>query len=76
MIRPRIFVSHQWKYSEDYYSLKKKFNDLGWNHHDYSVPEHDPLNLYQIRQIENQLFEQIRQCNFFICFARIVKVHK
>lgn len=71
MTKPNIFISHQWKYSDEYHSLKQKFDDLGWKHLDYSVPEHDPFDLKRKQEIEAALKEQVRQCNFFIVFARM-----
>jgi hypothetical protein len=71
MKQPNIFISHQWKYNDEYFSLKEKFDNLGWYHLDYSVPEHDSFDLTRRKQIEVALKEQIRQCNFFIVFARM-----
>lgn len=71
MKKPNIFISHQWKYSDEYYKLKEKLDQLGWEHLDYSVPHHDSFDLTKKKQIEAALKEQIRQCNFFIVFARM-----
>ncbi len=68
---PNIFISHRWANNNGYYSLMEKFENLEWDYSDYSVPQHDPLNVNQTRQIENQLKEQVRQCNFFIVFAQM-----
>jgi hypothetical protein len=75
MKTPNIFISHQWRYNAEYYSLKDKFNELGWYHLDYSVPEHNPLDLNKVKEIEMALKEQIRQCNFFIVFSRIASIY-
>ncbi len=75
MKKPNIFISHQWRYSTEYYSLKSKFQDLEWTHLDYSVPEHDPFDLNRKKQIENALKEQVRQSNFFIVFARMATIN-
>ncbi len=50
-------------------------DELGWDHLDYSVPEHDPLDLNRKRLIEAALKEQIRQCNVFIVFARMAAIN-
>ncbi len=71
MKKPNIFISHQWRYSDEYFSLKNKFDQLGWEHLDYSVPYHDAFDLNRKKQIQEALKEQVRQCNFFIVFARL-----
>ncbi len=75
MKTPNIFISHQWRYDTEYHSLKSKLDALGWKHLDYSVPEHDPFDLDKTKQIEAALKEQVRQCNFFIVFARMAAVN-
>jgi MTH538 TIR-like domain (DUF1863) len=71
MRTPNIFISHQWKYSYEYYALIEKFSSLDWNHVDYSVPQHDSFDLTRKKQITDALREQVRQCNFFIVVARM-----
>lgn len=71
MPKPNIFISHRWAYQEDYHSLVEKLELYGLAHHDYSVPQHDPLNVNRKRQIAAALQEQVRQCNYFIIFARL-----
>ncbi|MGX7688249.1 TIR domain-containing protein [Flectobacillus roseus] len=75
MKTPNIFISHRWAYSEGYYSLVTKFDNLYWRYYDYSVPEHDPLDLSKRKLIEAQLEEQVRQCNFFIVFAQMAMIN-
>ena len=43
-----LFISHAWKYSEDYYKIiewldEEKDNNNNFNYKNYSVPEHDPI---------------------------------
>lgn len=71
MPKPNIFISHRWAYQEDYNSLVKKLDEYGLEHHDYSVPQHDPLDVNKKNQIKAALKEQVRQCNYFIIFARM-----
>lgn len=63
-----IFISHAWKYSEDYNQVVKWLNEaqaeglLTWKN--YSVPEHDPLidpnTTIGKTKLKNMLKEQIR----------------
>lgn len=75
MKKPNIFISHQWRYNQEYYSLKEKLANLGWPHLDYSVPEHDPFDLNKKKQIEAALKLQVAQSNFFIVFTRMAAVN-
>jgi MTH538 TIR-like domain (DUF1863) len=75
MRTPNIFISHRWAYKEDYYDLVNLLNRKLLKYYDYSVPEHDPFDLYRVRQIEAQLKEQVRQCNFFIVSARMASIN-
>lgn len=71
MPKPNIFISHRWDYQNDYHSFVDKLNKYGLPHHNYSVPEHNPLDVNRKNQIKAALREQVRQCNFFIIFARM-----
>lgn len=68
---PNIFISHRWHYREDYHNLTDKLDNMGWHYYDYSVPQHDPLDVDKKRKILIALQEQVRQCNFFIVIARM-----
>lgn len=70
MPKPNVFICHRWKHNEDYYKLVDKLRDYGFPIVNYSVPQHDPLDWVGIRRTKAQLAEQVRQCNYFIVFAR------
>lgn len=39
-----LFISHAWRYNEDYYRLVKMLNEASnFKWRNYSVPEHDPV---------------------------------
>ena len=42
-----LFISHAWKYNEDYYTVEKWLKSAKENeeliYKNYSVPQHDPL---------------------------------
>ena len=39
-----LFISHAWKYNEDYYRLVDMLNNApNFKWRNYSVPEHDPV---------------------------------
>lgn len=69
MPKPNIFISHRWDYNTEYYSLVAKFDQYGFYHLDYSVPQHNPADVNTVNAIARTLTEQVRQCNYFIIFA-------
>ena len=59
--RYRIFVSHAWKYNDDYYRLIQ-YLDAAPNflYANYSVPEHDPVDADNNKRLAEELRQQIR----------------
>lgn len=69
----RVFISHAWSYSDDYYRIVNLLNKgpyLSW--HNYSVPEHDPL--YD-EDIEEALKRQVRPVHIVIILAGMYVNH-
>lgn len=50
-------------------------DELGWYHLDYSVPSYNAFDIEGKKRIAAALKEQVRQCNFFIVFARMAAVN-
>jgi len=71
MPKPNIFISHRWDYNEDYHGLVNKFEEYGFAHLNYSVPDHDPLDVWRVRDIKEALKRQVGQCNYFIITGRM-----
>lgn len=66
----RVFVSHAWTYSNEYYRLTKMLDeapDFSWQN--YSVPEHDPLHQRTKKDLEQALYNQIRPTHIVIVLA-------
>lgn len=64
----RLFISHAWKYNEEYYNLvdmldKKKY--FSWTN--YSVPKHDPFDTED--DLKEKLKKQIRPVNAVLIIA-------
>ena len=66
----RIFISHAWKYDDDYYRLENLLKkDPYFSFYNHSVPNHDPLianNDYELTQL---LFNQIRGTHVVLIIA-------
>jgi len=59
--RYRLFISHAWKYNDDYYRLIQ-YLDAAPNflYANYSVPEHDPIDAGNNKKLAEELRQQIR----------------
>lgn len=71
MAKPNVFISHRWEYKENYDKLIEKFDENKFDYLDYSVPQHDPLDVDKVNAIKKALKEQVRQCNYFIIFSNM-----
>jgi len=69
-----IFISHAWRYSDDYDCLVKLLNEAqNFKWRNYSDPEHDPVidpnDVVGRRKLEKELDEQIRPVNCVIVIS-------
>lgn len=73
----RLFISHAWIYNSKYYKLvdmlssAKKFV---W--HNYSVPEHDPLEIKTSGQLDLGLVRQISPTHAVIIISGMYAAHR
>ena len=70
-----IFISHAWKYSKDYYTIKIWLDASYLVYHNYSIPEHDPLDANNTKKLKEQLTEQIRHASVVIIIAGMYTNH-
>lgn len=71
MAKANVFISHRWDYDNEYKKIVEKFKENDFAFLDYSVPAHDSLDVKKVAEIKAALKEQVRQCNYFIIFARM-----
>ena len=70
----RVFISHAWKYSDDYYRIVPLLNDApNFSWQNYSVPEHDPLD--DEEDLKEQLRKQIRPVQIVVILAGMYANH-
>jgi len=70
----KIFISHAWKYNDDYYRLVKFLNaasNFSWTN--LSVPEHDPVA--DSVKLTAALNDQMRPANVFLILSGIYVAH-
>lgn len=76
-----IFISHAWKYDDDYYRLERLLNGaLYFKYRNYSVPKHDPLAPPGTRISDNRLYSlldaQIRPAQCVLVIAGMYAAHR
>jgi hypothetical protein len=70
----KVFISHAWDYSEDYYRLEKFLKEapnFSWNN--LSVPEHDPI--LNSAQLTARLNDQMRPASVFLILCGMYVPH-
>jgi hypothetical protein len=70
----RIFISHAWKYSWEYYQLEKFLDTVShFSWINLSVPEHDPI--LNPSEIKYELHNQMRPADVFIVLGGMYVAH-
>ena len=72
-----LFISHAWKYNEDYYTVEKWLKSAKENeeliYKNYSVPQHDPLidsnSIVGKKKLKEMLKTQIRPSSAIIIIS-------
>ena len=65
--RYKIFISHAWRYNDDYASVVTRLNaepNFRWENR--SVPQHDPLLAGKTSELQKLLRDQMRPANAFV----------
>ena len=71
-----VFISHAWTYHDDYYRVERFLDEapfFRWRN--YSVPDHDPLQLPSTSALKEQLRKQIRPVNVVLILAGMYVAH-
>lgn len=68
-----LFISHSWKYSNDYDNLENLLRGYPYfSFRNYSVPKQDPLDIYGRNyksRLRTEIEEQMKPCNAVIVIA-------
>lgn len=70
----RLFISHAWKYNDDYYRLEEMLNGaqlFRWQN--LSVPKHDPIA--DADRLAQELRNQMRPAHAFLILAGMYVAH-
>lgn len=73
----RIFISHAWKYSSGYKRIVELLDDTNnFDWRNYSVPEHNPKDANNDRELEKALNNQIKPTNIVLVLAGMYANHR
>lgn len=64
-----LFVSHAWDYKDQYYKIEQWLTDNDIDYSNYSVPEHNPLDVSTDTALKEALSERIRLSSGIIVIA-------
>lgn len=65
-----LFISHAWQYNSDYYNLERNLKEYpGFYFKNYSVPEHDALDVRTDKQLYEALERQIKPVSVVLIIA-------
>lgn len=67
--RYNLFISHAWKYDEQYKTVVSWLDASGLRYHNYSVPKEDPLHSGRKAQLRMDLTNQIKPTSCVIIIA-------
>jgi len=77
MKKPKLFISHAWTYNHQYYKLVQMLNERPYfDFHNYSVPEHDPLDFDRVEELEFQLKEEIVDSDIVLVLGGMYAAHR
>ena len=72
-----LFISHAWDYNDDYYRLINMLeSDDTFNFKNYSVPEHDALEVKTNKELEDGLRRQIAPSSILLIIAGMYYNHR
>ena len=68
-----LFISHSWKYDENYNALYDYFKDRGYfSFKDFSIPSEAPLDVKTKKELYIALENKIRLCHVVLVVVRSV----
>lgn len=70
-----IFVSHAWKYNDDYNTIINWLNNSDISYSNYSVPEHDPVDANNTSKLKTALTNQINPSSIVIVIGGMYAAH-
>ena len=71
-----LFISHSWRYGNQYDRLKNLLDKSRLSYRDYSVPRDDPIhNARSVRQLREAIKNQMRYASVVVVLAGVYASH-
>lgn len=70
-----IFISHAWRYSQQYETVLTWLKKSGLVFHNYSVPKYNPFAVQSTSQLEQSITAQIRPASCVIILSGMYAAH-
>ena len=71
-----LFISHSWRYGDQYDLLKNLLDKSGLSYRDYSVPRDDPIhNAGSARQLREAIKNQMQYASVVLVLAGVYASH-
>ena len=74
-IYKHIFISHAWRHDTDYNTVVSWLDDSPLLWRNFSVPEHDPIDVHNTAKLSAALTEQIRHAEIVIIIGGMYGAH-
>jgi hypothetical protein len=72
-----LFISHAWDYNSEYYNLERMLKDAPYFYfRNYSVPQHDSLQVNTDYALDDGLWKQIRPVNTVLILSGMYYNHR
>jgi hypothetical protein len=77
LLRPyKIFISHAWRYSDDYYRVERLLGEApNFSWRNLSVPSHEGIAAHDTEELAKRLRDQMRPANGFIIISGMYATH-
>ncbi|WGE64076.1 TIR domain-containing protein [Actinobacillus equuli subsp. haemolyticus] len=70
-----LFISHSWKYGDQYNRLKELLASRGYEYRDYSVPSNKPILFDTDKELENAIEQKIILSSVVIIMAGVYSTY-
>lgn len=71
-----LFISHSWKYNNQYEGLKKLLENNGYEYRDYSVPESKPItDAESDKQLEQAIEQKMKYSSVVLIMAGVYSTY-
>jgi hypothetical protein len=67
--RPRIFISHSWRFDNDFYKLLDRFQNYEFDYFNHSIFKDEPLDVSSNKELLEGIEKKIKGCSKVVILA-------